>query len=149
MTRKILRLFLPYLLPKAIAWINGMEAQCLTCGRWLSPDQKLMARTVGVKDINRVRLLVVKNIPLPISWWLRVSGTLTRLFSRELAALTAGYGIWVRSDSISDELIMHELVHVAQYERLGGIDKFLERYLDELIEHGYADMPLEVEAREA
>ena len=43
-------------------------------------------------------------------------------------------------------LIVHELAHSAQYERLGGILPFLRRYLFECLTVGYAAAPLEVEA---
>jgi hypothetical protein len=43
-------------------------------------------------------------------------------------------------------LIVHELVHVAQYETLGGILPFLRKYLFECLTMGYAASPLELEA---
>jgi hypothetical protein len=43
-------------------------------------------------------------------------------------------------------LIVHELAHVAQYERLGGILPFLRKYLFECLTVGYAAAPLELEA---
>jgi hypothetical protein len=43
-------------------------------------------------------------------------------------------------------LVVHELVHVAQYERSGGILPFLRRYLFECLTVGYSASPLELEA---
>lgn len=42
---------------------------------------------------------------------------------------------------------MHELRHVYQYERLGGVREFLDTYIDEVLRYGYASAPLEVDAR--
>jgi hypothetical protein len=43
--------------------------------------------------------------------------------------LTAGYGFFVRESRRHDlTLVAHELAHVAQYERLGGIPSFLQRF---------------------
>jgi hypothetical protein len=61
--------------------------------------------------------------------------------------LTVGYGFFVRkSRRQAPTLIAHELAHVAQYERLGGISAFLVRYLAEINEYGCNDAPLELEA---
>ena len=42
----------------------------------------------------------------------------------------------------------HELVHVMQYERLGGVRPFLRAYVYECLRFGYAAAPLELEAVE-
>jgi len=44
-------------------------------------------------------------------------------------------------------LLVHELAHVAQYERFGGFRPFLEQYLHECITIGYPAAPLEQEAK--
>jgi hypothetical protein len=43
-------------------------------------------------------------------------------------------------------LIVHELVHTSQYEKLGGFLPFLRKYLLQLINIGYPDAPMEQEA---
>ena len=61
--------------------------------------------------------------------------------------LTFHYGIFVRSDCRQDRnLLVHELVHTSQYERLGGIFPFLRKYLFECFTIGYRSAPLEQEA---
>jgi len=42
--------------------------------------------------------------------------------------------------------LVHELVHTGQYERLGGVRPFLERYLRECLTIGYPMGALEQEA---
>ena len=60
--------------------------------------------------------------------------------------MTLGKGIYILKGNW--DVIRHELVHVAQYQQLGGIGPFMERYLVECLTCGYFDAPLEVEARE-
>ena len=44
--------------------------------------------------------------------------------------------------------LRHELVHVMQYQRAGGIGRFMHRYLVECMTAGYLESELETEARE-
>jgi hypothetical protein len=44
--------------------------------------------------------------------------------------------------------VRHELKHVEQYQRFGMVG-FLVRYIVYSVRHGYANNPLEVEARQA
>ena len=46
-------------------------------------------------------------------------------------------------------LLVHELAHVAQYERFGGFRRFLFQYLQECINPGYPLGDLELEAKRA
>ena len=56
-------------------------------------------------------------------------------------------GIFVRTDHWRDRaLIAHELVHTAQYQRLGGVLPFLQTYIAQCATVGYQDAPLELEA---
>ena len=49
---------------------------------------------------------------------------------------------FIRADCRGDrQLFVHELAHTAQYERLGGIQGFLEKYLHECIAIGYPQAP--------
>jgi hypothetical protein len=71
------------------------------------------------------------------------------LLPSDPSGLTLQYGIFVRGDCRQDRhLVVHELVHTAQYERLGGILRFLRDYLFECATLGYGEAPLEQEAVE-
>jgi len=59
--------------------------------------------------------------------------------------MALGRGIYLLPRQMAS--LRHELVHVAQYERLGGIRPFMKRYLAECLMEGYLSAPLEVEAR--
>ncbi|MHC4738483.1 MAG: hypothetical protein ACYS9Y_06230 [Planctomycetota bacterium] len=45
-------------------------------------------------------------------------------------------------------VIVHELVHTSQYEKLGGFLPFLQKYLHQCVTIGYPTTPLEREAIE-
>jgi hypothetical protein len=58
--------------------------------------------------------------------------------------LTLRYGIFIRADCWGERrLVVHELVHTLQYERLGGFMPFLQQYLHECITIGYPAAPME------
>ena len=72
----------------------------------------------------------------------------TNLVPAQPRGLTLSYGIFVRSDHWRDRtLILHELAHIAQYERLGGIEPFLRQYLLVCATVGYSNSGMEDEAR--
>ena len=61
--------------------------------------------------------------------------------------LALNYGIFVRTDHWRDRaLIAHELVHTAQFQRLGGILPFLQTYIFQCATVGYRKAPMEQEA---
>ena len=135
------------LLPLACAWAEEQERIILRDGLPLTPAQAADARRIGVADPNRVRLLNVDHIPVPMNPALRAAANVTRLISPDTAGLTLRYGIFIRSDYWGNRsLVFHELVHTLQYERLGGFQQFLRQYLHECITIGYPNAPLEQEA---
>lgn len=48
---------------------------------------------------------------------------------------------------LPDDPVSHELRHVHQYEQHGSIAAFLRVYLRQIVEVGYANAPLEADAR--
>ena len=135
------------LLPLACAWAEEQEGIILRDGALLSPAQIADAKTIGVVHPERVRLLRVPSIPMPVHPVLRAAADATKLISPDTAGLTLRYGIFIRSDYWSARpLVFHELVHTSQYERLGGFQQFLQQYLYECITIGYPAAPMEQEA---
>ena len=68
------------------------------------------------------------------------------LLTADTGGLTAGYGVIVRLDCTRNvQLLAHEFVHVAQYERLGR-EGFLQEYIQQIAAHGYTDALFELEA---
>lgn len=136
------------LLPAALMWARREEGRILREGRPLNEEERQAARAAGVRVPEWVRVLAVPRVPLP-------GGMLGRLWVRwasgpgVVAGMALGYGIYVDVAAVgSRHLLVHELVHVAQYERLGGVKPFMRRYLSQCLWSGYYAADLEVEAVE-
>ena len=141
-------LLVPMILPSARAWITRHERRILELGIPLSAAQIADAKAVGVIEPERVRLLTVPVVPMPLASLARFARPLVGTNFEQTSGLTARYGIYLRKEVADDrQLIAHELTHTAQYERLGGIQPFLRRYLTECLTSGYYTAPLEEEAR--
>ena len=136
------------LVPLAYAWAEEQERIILRDGVPLTAAQIVDAKRIGIIHPERVRLRVVAEIPLPDNPALRTAAEMTGLISPLTAGLTLRYGIFIQSDSWGERrLVVHELAHVAQYERFGGFRPFLEQYLHECVTIGYPEAPLEREAK--
>ena len=137
----------PVLLPPAVACVRRQERRILKQGVPLTGAEIQDAKAIGVREPERVRLLPVKIVPWPGASALRSAAKVIGFATDATCGLTLGYGIYVREDCWRDRaLIVHELVHTAQYERLGGIEPFLRQYLGECLTVGYLNAPLEREA---
>jgi hypothetical protein len=135
------------LLPLAADWAARLEGRILQQGVPLSEDELVAARAIGVREPERVRLLQLRSVPVLTHPMLKAAAAAIQFLTPATQGLTLQYGIFVRSDRWRDRaLIVHELVHTAQYERLGGILPFLRQYLFECITIGYPKGPLEQEA---
>jgi hypothetical protein len=122
------------LLPLACAWAVGQERAIVQSGVALSDSQLEDARRVGVAKPERVRLLRVAQIPVPTAPALAAAARVTNLINPLTHGLTFRYGIFIRADCWNQRpLVVHELVHTAQYEQLGGFEGFLRPYLLECI----------------
>ena len=138
------------LLPLACEWAAAQEQRILAGGEPLTPEQSIAARTIGVAHPERVRTLHVPRIPMPDDPVLRAAAEATGLVSPLTGGMALRYGIFIRADCRGERrLLVHELVHTMQYERLGGFEPFLRQYLTECLTVGYPAAPLEQEAIEA
>ena len=134
------------LVPSVSRWATAQEKRILEQGAPLSPELVTFAGSLGIDKPEEVRYLAANPIPSPVP-----------LFAQELArkcgieiitpaGMTLGRGIYILPGH--EMVLRHELVHVEQYQRLGGIPGFMREYLLECLTHGYMDSPLEQEARE-
>lgn len=137
------------LLPLATQWAIEQQARILNEGVPLSMSELAAALRIGIRDPERVRLLQIELIPSPTHPLLQAAYQKANFVPTAPRGLTLHYGIFVRADYWRDRaLIVHELVHTAQYERLGGIQPFLRQYLMECATVGYHKSALENEAIE-
>jgi hypothetical protein len=134
------------LLPPACQWAAEQERHILAAGKPLSQVALADAQRVGVAQPLRVHILYVPEIPIPQHPALRAAAEQTQLISPLTGGLTLRYGIFIRSDcAYSRSMVIHELGHTAQYERLGGFEPFLRQYLFECLTIGYPEAPMEQE----
>jgi hypothetical protein len=134
-------------LPLATAWAEAHEATIVANGMPLTAHQAFDAHLASVKNPQRVRVMKVDFIPLPANPVLARANDELGLVSPLTAGITFGFGIYIREDLWDDRpLLVHELVHVSQYERYGSINAFLADYLNECLTIGYPNGPLEREA---
>ena len=133
--------------PIAVHWVSEMEKAVLESGQRLSPQSRKDAEAIGVRRTDDVRIIWLDAIPLPSDTGLRELAVQTGLLTDRTIGMTFGHGIVIKNGSHGRGLIAHELAHVMQYERFGGIDAFLKEYIKEVaFPPGYPHGPLEQEA---
>jgi hypothetical protein len=137
------------ILPIACLWARRQESFILKTGIALSAAQVQTARKLCIVHPDRVRLRAVLQVP-PLNPLLRFVGSKLGMISGQTIGMTLRYGIYIREGYWGDRrLLVHELAHVAQYERMGGFWGFLGPYLQECINPGYPLGELEQEAKRA
>jgi hypothetical protein len=107
----------------------------------------MIARAVGVQKPDLIRVAGVEQLPLPEQPALREAALQTGLLGPGAVGITLGYAVIVRRGHATTCLLSHEFRHVYQYESAGSIAAFLPVYLKQIVEFGYDDAPLEIDAR--
>ena len=140
---------LPQLLPHALAWAAAVEIMGLKTGKPLAVSQKADASDVGVSDTERIRLCLVDAMPAIPNPKLAAAAKEAGLLGPGALGLTLGHAVFIlRPYAGERHLLRHELRHVAQTERAGGLAAFLSLYLEQVARLGYAQAPLEIDARQ-
>jgi hypothetical protein len=139
---------LPRLLPGAIAWAEAKSAEAASSGIALSQIGIQIARKVGVRQPELVRIRQVPQLPLPEDPELRHAALETGLLGPGMVGLTLGHSIFIVTGHSSNRLVSHECRHVAQYEAAGSIAAFLPQYLQQIVAYGYENAPFEIDARQ-
>ena len=136
-------------LPVAGLWAKRQESRILKTGVPLGASLLETARRMGVRFPERVRVQAVDQVP-EMHPLLRIIALKIGLCSPLTRGMSLRYGIYIHTNCQGERsLIVHELAHTLQYERLGGIRPFLKHYLYEcLVTPGYPFGPLEQEAIE-
>jgi hypothetical protein len=119
-----------HLAPLAYEWAKAQEELILARGSSLGAKAAADALRVGVEDPSRVRVLVVDRIPMPANEELAEASRRTHIITAACRGVAIGHGIIIRADAWGErELLVHQLVHVAQCERSGGLEPFVHEYL--------------------
>lgn len=142
-----LKLSLPRLMPRAIAWAEAVAAHVASAGEPLDASGLSDAKVVGVQESGRIRVLMVDDFPLPSDPELHAAVLQTGLLGPKMDGLTLGHSILIRHGQMSRRLLSHECRHVFQYEQAGSIAAFLPLYLDSIVQVGYWNSRFEQDAR--
>lgn len=114
----------------AYQWAKAQEEFVLAHGIPLSPQQLADARRAGVRDCDRIKVLVVDRIPLPETGDLAEAAQRTPIVTPDTRCVGVGHAIMIRAEAWGDrELLVHNLVHIAQCERSGGLKQWVQEYL--------------------
>ena len=134
--------------PATMAWAISVNADTLGHGKSLSLCQAADALEVGVQKPDAVRILHVASLPEPDCSHFRLIAMQSGLDLGSSLGMALGYAVLIRHSALGDRRVLrHELRHVAQFEKSGSLIRFLEEYLAQIVQHGYRDAPLEVDAR--
>ena len=118
------------LLPTAYEWAKSQEEFVLVHGVPLTKRQSEDARRAGVQDCARVRVLVVDRIPLPDNPELAQAARRAGIITEDTRCVGFGHALIIQVNAWADrELILHNLVHIAQCERSGGLGPWIRHYL--------------------
>ncbi len=129
-------------------WAEGQARHIESRGRLLSDEERSRAARIGVRAPERIRILFVPVVPFPDSPSIKAIVDRVGIRSETSAGMTLGYGIFIRADQkYRNDILPHELRHVAQYECAGSIREFMHFYLKELLHFGYGYGPLEIDAK--
>lgn len=132
-------------LPDIITWIDQTLSDYSNVSTQVSGVPfKQLEEHYGEDFLSRSRVVIVPQVPFP---------PLSRLGLPEfhgmekmsLDGVTYKNVFFVRESRQSVSLYFHELVHVAQWARL-GVDNFLLAYSVGLVQYGYRKSPLELMA---
>jgi hypothetical protein len=143
------RAILPVFTPLVLAWASWQRRRAVQSGVPLDAEQSQIAVAVGVREPHRIRLCVGTQVPIPGGAWVDRIAAGLGLPAAAVDGLTLGHTIFIRSDAMTPQLLAHECRHVHQCELAGSLRAFLADYLREVADFGYANAPLEADARQA
>ena len=140
------------LLPQYIAWAQEIDSKGLQLGEPLGSADLAMAREIGIKSPEKVRVVYVDEVPFPNeNAALKSMGESLGLIGNGIVnnAQVFGYSIYVRRGYELDRpRLAHELVHVLQTERTSFGDTVVQ-HISDMAKYDYKNAPLEVEAFKA
>lgn len=135
------------ILPLVVNWVLDQEKQILKLGTPLPEPFVQDAILAGVKKPERIRIRKVNSIPRPTHPKLLNAIRMTGLLGPDTVGITMRYGVCILSSWAFDRgLLIHEFVHVAQWEKNPDTREFLRGYLMQCLTYGYGEAELELEA---
>ncbi|MCU7850097.1 MAG: hypothetical protein KZQ89_19325 [Candidatus Thiodiazotropha sp. (ex Lucinoma kastoroae)] len=136
------------LFPSALRWYKETELSLYEKGRILTKREVEVAYELGVKNPHDVRVIILNTFPMPTDKRLLKKAKGYGLGSKFEDGRTMGNLIILKPRYKNDSVVLtHELVHVAQKDRMGR-EALLKRYILELEVLGYSRSDIEHEAYE-
>jgi hypothetical protein len=126
-------------------WFTRVENYGRAYGRPLADHEIELARQVGVKDLDAVRIFMVTSMP-PVPPELKELSK-QHLNLADAAGLTVGHTILIIKGNLNAPLLKHELRHVHQVEEYPDAFSWLKAYIQQVLEVGYKNAPFEIDAR--
>lgn len=117
---------------RACEWARAQEQFILKHGAPLTSRYAEDAACLGIREVERIRVLIVEKIPLPDDVDLAQAAKQAQIITEASRCVSLGHGIFVRADAWGDrELILHNLVHVVQRERCEDVASYIRQYLSD------------------
>lgn len=140
------------ILPQYIEWAMETDTAGLSVGEPLNEHQLELAKDIGIKNSEKIRLIYVDEVPFPYeNFILRVVGEALGFIGEGVInnAQVFGYSIYFRKGyELTTPNLAHELVHVLQIER-SSLEQVITQHFSDLAKYGYENSPLEIEAFKA
>jgi hypothetical protein len=138
---------LPSIVAKVSIWAEMEQAAALQKGVPLDAGDLADARRAGVSHPEKIRQVVVDQLPEIEDPEIHFLAEKMGLYFKAIPGQSFGYGVLLARPFAEDRYArVHLYVHVAQFERMGGIEPFLKAYLHECVDPGFPFGPLEREA---
>lgn len=123
-----------FLTPLAIQWASEEEGNALKHGEPLNQEEITYAKQIRILFPEKIRLLKVSSMPSLKNPILKKAAAEMGSQLSQADELTLNHAIFIKQDHWRKlRLIVHELVHAAQYERFGGLSllrQFILEYPD-------------------
>ena len=134
------------LAPLALDWFKEVESKFLKKGRLLTDKEIAMAKSIGVKHPEHVRVIILTDFPSPGNKKLLTETKNYGFGNSAESGRTMGYVVMLKARFKNERRVLaHELAHVAQQERM-GVKNFFRRFIAEHEIVGRRRAPLEVDA---
>jgi len=145
--RLVVMVDLDMMLPLTMRWVQKQQKVIRQDGQTIGGDVLRLAKQVGVRCPERIRVLLVDTIPVPTGPMLREMAEESGVVSSSTVGLALGYSVYIRKKGMNPRIFAHEFRHVHQFEKDGSLELFLDKYLKQVTAFGYQRAPLEIDAR--
>ncbi len=131
-----------------IRWADEQYRIIQDAGTELNDAGVDLARSVGVLEPTRIRVLLVDKVPIMDDPAILNLAKSVGMMNGSVLGMTFGHSIYIARGFESVRLYSHEFRHVYQYETFGSLEAFMDEYVQQVLTFGYSKAPLELDAKE-